>query len=348
MQDIFLKESKAHGNISFPFAFYHVTEKHPRYTMETHWHEECEICRVLSGTLEVTIDGKTFTGKGRDGVGDIFIFNSGAVHSAIPHDCVYECVVFDLHFLLRERSLSNSFIYSLLYNQRKFVSYIPYTQEKQADLEDICSIVQRLFFTLRDQGAGYQLKSFGIMYYLLGLFEDKAMFEQPNEAGGDAVSRIMKMRMALSYAGYQLKSFGIMYYLLGLFEDKAMFEQPNEAGGDAVSRIMKMRMALSYIHRNYKQHISLSEIAELLDLQPPSVVKLFKELINKKPLEYINSYRINCAQEMLKEGRNSVTAVALECGFTDVSYFTKVFKKYTDQTPRQFITKTRENPDLFK
>lgn len=301
MQDIFLKESKAHGNISFPFAFYHVTEKHPRYTMETHWHEECEICRVLSGTLEVTIDGKTFAGKGRDGVGDIFIFNSGAVHSAIPHDCVYECVVFDLHFLLRERSLSNSFIYSLLYNQRKFVSYIPYTQEKQADLEDICSIVQRLFFTLRDQGAGYQLKSFGIMYYLLGLFEDKAMFEQPNEAGGDAVSRIMKMRMALSY-----------------------------------------------IHRNYKQHISLSEIAELLDLQPPSVVKLFKELINKKPLEYINSYRINCAQEMLKEGRNSVTAVALECGFTDVSYFTKVFKKYTDQTPRQFITKTRENPDLFK
>lgn len=301
MQDIFLKESKAHGNISFPFAFYHVTEKHPRYTMETHWHEECEICRVLSGTLEVTIDGKTFTGKGRDGVGDIFIFNSGAVHSAIPHDCVYECVVFDLHFLLRERSLSNSFIYSLLYNQRKFVSYIPYTQEKQDDLEDICTIVQRLFFTLRDQGAGYQLKSFGIMYYLLGLFEDKAMFEQPNEAGGDAVSRIMKMRMALSY-----------------------------------------------IHRNYKQHISLSEIAELLDLQPPSVVKLFKELINKKPLEYINSYRINCAQEMLKEGRNSVTAVALECGFTDVSYFTKVFKKYTDQTPRQFITKTRENPDLFK
>ena len=301
MQDIFLKESKAHGNISFPFAFYHVTEKHPRYTMETHWHEECEICRVLSGTLEVTIDGKTFTGKGRDGVGDIFIFNSGAVHSAIPHDCVYECVVFDLHFLLRERSLSNSFIYSLLYNQRKFVSYIPYTQEKQADLEDICSIVQQLFFTLRDQGAGYQLKSFGIMYYLLGLFEDKAMFEQPNEAGGDAVSRIMKMRMALSY-----------------------------------------------IHRNYKQHISLSEIAELLDLQPPSVVKLFKELINKKPLEYINSYRINCAQEMLKEGRNSVTAVALECGFTDVSYFTKVFKKYTDQTPRQFITKTRENPDLYK
>lgn len=301
MQDIFLKESKAHGNISFPFAFYHVTEKHPRYTMETHWHEECEICRVLSGTLEVTIDGKTFIGKGRDGVGDIFIFNSGAVHSAIPNDCVYECVVFDLHFLLRERSLSNSFIYSLLYNQRKFVSYIPYTQEKQADLEDICSIVQQLFFTLRDQGAGYQLKSFGIMYYLLGLFEDKAMFEQPNEAGGDAVSRIMKMRMALSY-----------------------------------------------IHRNYKQHISLSEIAELLDLQPPSVVKLFKELINKKPLEYINSYRINCAQEMLKEGRNSVTAVALECGFTDVSYFTKVFKKYTDQTPRQFITKTRENPDLFK
>lgn len=291
MQDIFLKESKEHGDISFPFAFYHVTEKHPRYVMETHWHEECEICRVVSGELEVTIDGKTYVGRGSEEGGDIFIFNSGAVHSAVPKNCVYECLVFDMHFLLRERSLSNSFIYSLLYNQRKFVSHIPYPNEREQDAseESIQSIVRRLFTVLNEQKNGYQLKTFGILYYLLGVFENNDLFEKPDTAG------------------------------------------------DTVTRIMKMRMALSYIHRNYKQQITLTELSELLDLKPPSVVKLFKDIINKKPLDYINSYRINCAMEMLKDNKNSVTSVAYECGFADVSYFTKVFKKYANQTPRDFL-----------
>ena len=93
MQEIILKESKEHGDISFPFAYYHVTSSHPRYVMETHWHEEYEICRVLEGELKVTIDGQTYMGKGSNGNGDIFIFNSGSVHSAEPISCVYECMV---------------------------------------------------------------------------------------------------------------------------------------------------------------------------------------------------------------------------------------------------------------
>lgn len=299
MQEIILKESKEHGDISFPFAYYHVTSSHPRYVMETHWHEEYEICRVLEGELKVTIDGQTYMGKGSNGTGDIFIFNSGSVHSAEPINCVYECMVFDLHFLLRERSLSNSFIYSILYNQRQFKPHIPFVPQDLEGPESLNRTLGQLFTVLQEQTIGYELKTFGLMYYLLGIFEHRDLFVLPNDTG------------------------------------------------QAVNRIMKMRMALSYIHRNYKNTICLNELSELLELRPQSVVKLFKDIINKKPMEYINSYRVQCAMEMLKDQTQTVTNVAYECGFTDVSYFTKVFKKFTNKTPREYLKNAHDGGDIL-
>ena len=59
-------------------------------------------------------------------------------------------------------------------------------------------------------------------------------------------------------------------------------------------------------------------------------------------MEYVNSYRIAVACDQLKHLNKNVTQVALDCGFTDVSYFTKVFKKYTNTTPSQFINQFLE------
>ena len=461
MQDIYLKESLEHGNIAFPFAFYHVTSKHPRYVMETHWHEEVEICRVLSGTLTITIDGKTYEGHGADGLGDIFIINSGSMHSAIPTDCVYECVVFDLHFLLRERSLSNSFIYSLLYNQRKFVPFIPiyswFHHNVQAPSEpptylkgsggrgsmnlNLASASdQRSYLnyqyissatpnpsaspvlaikpyhktatkqtsSLSNQNAIKQTSSLSHKTSTkqtssLSRKSDSNLSTHTKQgsgrwtnlsalSSGDAAlknHRVCRNRLVRAHqnrdidnddyersdiapitsaeevvlscaalgdrdninlicytvakffallheqqAGYQLKTFGLLYYFLGICEECNLFVAAEGAGN---KRVMSMRMALSYIHRNYQRAITLTELSDLLDLKPPSVVKLFKDIINKKPLEYINSYRIHCAMELLKDPKNTVTSVAYDCGFADVSYFSKVFKRYANKTPRDFL-----------
>lgn len=322
MQDICFKEKTEHGDVSFPFAFYHVTKKHPRYQMEPHWHEECEICRVLSGDLEVNIDGQIYQGHGRNGEGDIFFINSGSLHSAVAKNCVYECIVFDMHFLLRERSSSNSFLYSLLYNQRQFVPFI-----KAPNLESLRQndkILTKIPFDDEDdENTSYKPEPIVI-----------------NDEMQEQVCRVINNLFTVlneQNAGYQLKSFGLMYYLIGLFEDHDLFLQP-DTPREAVNRIMKMRLALSYIHRNYKQDINLTNLSSLLELKPPSVVKLFRDIINRRPMDYVNSYRIHCAMEMLKtNSSSSVTAVAFDCGFSDVSYFSKVFKKYAGKTPREYL-----------
>ena len=101
---------------------------------------------------------------------------------------------------------------------------------------------------------------------------------------------------------------------------------------------------MSYIHKKYKQEISLQDLADLLEVKEPSVVHIFKEMLGTTPLNYINSYRVLTAKEMLKDPHNSVTKVSIELGFSDLSYFTKVFKRYTGMTPRTYLKQQQQLP----
>ena len=66
MHDLGRNEDRLRGTYEFPFEFHHIDSTHPRYVMSYHWHVECEIMRVLQGTLTVTLDEKSFTAKAGD------------------------------------------------------------------------------------------------------------------------------------------------------------------------------------------------------------------------------------------------------------------------------------------
>lgn len=77
MHDLGRNEDRLRGTYEFPFEFHHIDSTHPRYVMSYHWHVECEIMRILQGTLTVTLDEKSFTAK----AGDVIFVNSGVLHS---------------------------------------------------------------------------------------------------------------------------------------------------------------------------------------------------------------------------------------------------------------------------
>lgn len=84
-----------HGTPDRPIACYYVDEKHPRYKMPMHWHIECEILRVLTGSIRLYVDDARVTAR----EGDLVFFGKGAIHGGEPENCVYECVVFDASLL---------------------------------------------------------------------------------------------------------------------------------------------------------------------------------------------------------------------------------------------------------
>lgn len=284
MRYIDLKEPLAHGTVGFPFAYYNVSEKHPRYNMLHHWHPEFEIIRVLSGKLLLQMDGAEILGK----AGDAFFIPGGVIHSAVPEHCHYECIVFHMEFFLKENSAGYQDILSLAEYHRILQNYYP-----AGSYEDILA----LFHSIAD-----------------------ALFFRPH--------------------GYELFVQGAVCCFLGLALQKNLYTQP-QLVPENLKKIKLFKKALSYIQLHYNEDITLLDMAKSVPLNPNYFCRFFREITHKTPMQYLNFYRIESACEKLFSTDKSITEIAMECGFNDVSYFINVFKKFKSMTPSEYIKSKR-------
>ena len=76
-----------------------------------------------------------------------------------------------------------------------------------------------------------------------------------------------------------------------------------------------------------------------LPLSPPC--RIFKEFTGRTPIDYVNQLRIDQACIDLTLHHKNVTEAALDVGFTDVSYFTKLFKRTKGVTPREYARREK-------
>lgn len=94
---------------------------------------------------------------------------------------------------------------------------------------------------------------------------------------------------------------------------------------------------IDYIHQNYRNQITLEELASISNLSKYYLCKRFKDKTNTSIINYLVQVRIDKAKELLLQDRKKVFAVAQEVGFNDASYFNRVFKKETGCTPKEFV-----------
>ena len=97
-----------------------------------------------------------------------------------------------------------------------------------------------------------------------------------------------------------------------------------------------VQKALVYIDANLSENISLRTLADTLNVSPGYLSTLFHKETGQKLTDYINQRRILHAKHLLKTTRLQIQTVAQHCGIMDVHYFSKVFKRHTGQTPKQY------------
>jgi AraC-like DNA-binding protein len=95
----------------------------------------------------------------------------------------------------------------------------------------------------------------------------------------------------------------------------------------------RVKQAIRYINDNYAEHLSISTVAAAVSLNPVYFGTLFKRETRITFRDYLNTIRINQAEDMLRTGKHNVTEVAQNCGFTDVFYFSRLFKKHKGIPP---------------
>ena len=99
----------------------------------------------------------------------------------------------------------------------------------------------------------------------------------------------------------------------------------------ALSRIIE------FINRSYLQPLDLERVAAAAGLSPSYVGEFFRARTGVPLVRYLAVLRVEKAQQLLREHPEwNITEIAARCGFEDSSYFTRVFRKLTGKTPRDF------------
>ena len=99
---------------------------------------------------------------------------------------------------------------------------------------------------------------------------------------------------------------------------------------------MKLSRNPCCIFPRINRQITLDETAEHVHLHPSYFSTLFKQSTGSSFKEYLNMVRIEESKRLLANTDFSIIDIAIAAGFEDQSYFSKVFKKYTGITPKQY------------
>lgn len=104
------------------------------------------------------------------------------------------------------------------------------------------------------------------------------------------------------------------------------------------SNYEKIRPAIEYIYRNYHTEISNDLLCELCGLSNQYFRKLFSENCGGSPMAYVTKVRIENAMQILESGEyETISKVAQAVGFADVYHFSKIFKKHTGVSPKNYV-----------
>jgi AraC-like DNA-binding protein len=105
----------------------------------------------------------------------------------------------------------------------------------------------------------------------------------------------------------------------------------------------RMQMIYHFIEANFRNEIDVNEVAEKCNLTTSAFCRYFKKSTHFTFTDFLNQYRINQSKKLLMQNKN-ITEACFESGFSNVSYFNKVFKRNTGENPSQF---RKRHTDLY-
>ena len=142
----------------------------------------------------------------------------------------------------------------------------------------------------------------------------------------------------LALRGYLSVIYSTLVRLVGISDDQKD-ERTSKVSARNTQAICD---ALSYIENNYREPISLQQVADACGMTYAQLTYLFSKCFVKGFSEYLLDLRLNYAQKLLLKTNKSVTDIALDCGFDNASYFAKKFKAGLGLTPKEYRQKYLE------
>jgi two-component system response regulator YesN len=186
-------------------------------------------------------------------------------------------------------------------------------QVRESDWEGLAAIVTGY----DDFAYARQAVRLGVFEYLLKpVFPDDiaALLQKTRQVLDHELAKKVKLRTAI---------------------EAELYSQTAEGNGDCHLPAYLVQ-AKTYIRDHYAEPLTLSKVAKQVSVNPAYLSYSFTKHCGQNFLEYVTQYRIAKAKELLRQTALQVQEIANRIGYTDVAYFTRIFRRATGLTPGNF------------
>lgn len=132
--------------------------------------------------------------------------------------------------------------------------------------------------------------------------------------------------------GYQIavkgKVFELFFLLVSNYQKSGISKRN--------SSYEKIRKIFDYIRLNYSEKISIKDAAGICCYSSAYFMKFFRQTTGMSFIEYLNSYRLEIAAQILSVSDDNIIDIAEKTGFDNLSYFNRSFKKKFGVTPNKY------------
>jgi len=139
----------------------------------------------------------------------------------------------------------------------------------------------------------------------------------------------MGFEMAIKASIYQL--------LVLLIRNHVQLVLTSKEYDSRMKNLKRFNCILEYIENNYSERITIDQVCSMVNMSRFHFCRVFKSITAKSLGEYLNLLRINKSEAILKDSSLNITEAAMACGFDDMNYFSRMFKKYKKISPSSVI-----------
>lgn len=235
-------------------------------------------------------------------------------------------------------------IESVVARESRFISWIQQQYKKKAQLASICVGA----FILAETGLLKGKKAtthwrFADLFRKLHpdvlMLDDKIIVEQGRifMCGGAFSFTTFMIYLIEKFCGHEAATVASKVLMINIHQQPqntfSIFQFQHEHNDEVVLK------AQLYIEKNYAKRITVEEIASECNLSSRTLIRRFEQATSNTPIEYVQRVRIEAAKKMLESNNEGVELVAMKCGYEDMGFFRKVFKRHVDVTPREYQDK---------
>ncbi|CAI6083526.1 AraC family transcriptional regulator [Cohnella sp. JJ-181] len=166
-----------------------------------------------------------------------------------------------------------------------------------------------------------------------------------NRVTGDAAIKDSLDELIREYEkkdfAYELSVKSCLYRLLAaMLRGHVAESMPEGELASRIRRLTRIEPVLQHIEANYAKRLDVETLAGIAGMSRYHFSRVFKELTSRSVTDYVNFVRIGRCEQELRYTNKTISEIALDHGFSDIYYFSRLFKSYRGVSPSSLRRRT--------